>query len=406
MNFDILIKQVEQTHDYLQKSAVAAVNINLTLRNWLIGLYIVEFEQKGSDRAAYGDRLLEKMAYKLLHIRGLSYRNLNNFRLFYLTYPYLKTLFTSYKTIADRHLRSVVSGFIENQSKTGLLSPEAQNSGDVQILQSATAESAQMGVPILQTPSAELQTEQNQLIVPAEKLALSLSFSHFIELLSMADPLKRTFYEIEAIKGNWSVKQLHRQINTLLFERTGMSENKAGLIQQANKNRENPGIENSIRNPYFFEFLGLRDREMVSESDLENALLNHLQEFILELGEGFCFEARQKRIIIGNKNYFVDLVFYHRILKCHVLIDLKVDEADYSAITQLNTYVSWYRKNMMQKDDKPSIGILLCAGKDEAFIEYALAGLDEKIFVSQYLLYIPAKEKLEKFIRNEIVSLH
>jgi len=406
MNFDILIKQVEQTHDYLQKSAVAAVNINLTLRNWLIGLYIVEFEQKGSDRAAYGDRLLEKMAEKLCHIRGLSYRNLNNFRLFYLTYPYLKTLFTSYKTIADRHLRSVVSGFIENQSKTGLLSPEAQNSGDVQILQSATAESAQMGVPILQTPSAELQTEQNQLIVPAEKLALSLSFSHFIELLSMADPLKRTFYEIEAIKGNWSVKQLHRQINTLLFERTGMSENKAGLIQQANKNRENPGIENSIRNPYFFEFLGLRDREMVSESDLENALLNHLQEFILELGEGFCFEARQKRIIIGNKNYFVDLVFYHRILKCHVLIDLKVDEADYSAITQLNTYVSWYRKNMMQKDDKPSIGILLCAGKDEAFIEYALAGLDEKIFVSQYLLYIPAKEKLEKFIRNEIVSLH
>jgi hypothetical protein len=335
MNFDILIKQVEQTHDYLQKSAVAAVNINLTLRNWLIGLYIVEFEQKGSDRAAYGDRLLEKMADKLRHIRGMSYRNLNNFRLFYLTYPHLTTLFTNYKTIADRHLRSVVSGIIENQSNTGLLSPDALNSGDVHILQSATAESSQLGVPILQTPSAELQTEQNQLIVPAEKLALSLSFSHFIELLCMADPLKRTFYEIEAIKGNWSVKQLHRQINTLLFERTGLSENKAGLIQQVNKNSEIPSLENSIR-----------------------------------------------------------------------LIDLKVDEVEYSAITQLNTYVSYYRKNMMQAEDKPCIGILLCADKDEAFVEYALAGLDEKIFVSQYLLHIPAKDKLTKFLKHEVKNLN
>jgi len=375
MNFDILIKQVEQTHDYLQKGAVAAVNKNLTLCNWLFGLYIVEFEQKGSDRAVYGERLLEKMAEKLRHIHGMLYRNLNNFRLFYLTYPHLKTLFTNYKIIADRHLRSVVSRIIENQSKTGLISLDAQNSGEVQILQSATAESSQLGVQILQTPSAELQTKQNQLIVPAEKLALLLSFSHFIELLSMTDLLKRTFYEIEAIKGNWLVKQLHRQINTLLFERTGMSENKEGLILQTNKTVGTPGIENNIRNPYFFEFLGLRDRDMVSESDPESALLNHLQEFILELGEGFCFEARQKRMTIGNKYFYVDLVFYHRILKCHILIDLKVDEADYSAIKQLNTYVSYYRKNMMQAGDKQGIGILLCADKDEAFVEYALAGL-------------------------------
>jgi predicted nuclease of restriction endonuclease-like (RecB) superfamily len=233
-----------------------------------------------------------------------------------------------------------------------------------------------------------------------------LSFTHFVEFLSIDDPLKRAFYEIETIKGNWSVKQLQRQINTLLFERTGLSENKAGLIQQANKNSDIPSLENSIRNTYFFEFLGLKDKDMVSENDLETALLNHLQEFILELGEGFCFEARQKRIIIGNKNYYVDLVFYHRILKCHVLIDLKVDEADYSAITQLNTYVSWYRKNMMHTDDNPCVGILLCTNNDEAFVEYALAGLDEKIFVSQYLLYIPAKEKLEKFIRYEMGNLH
>jgi len=400
MNFDILIKQVEQTHDYLQKSAVAAVNINLTLRNWLIGLYIVEFEQKGSDRAAYGERLLEKMAERLKHIRGLSNRNLNYFRLFYLTYPHIARLFTDYEMIRERPLKIMIQGIFDFFNQNGQLLSYNQ------ILQLPPAKSKSSENQILQMPSAKFQTDENQLIVPSEKLISSLSFSHLIEMIRLDDPLKRTFYEIEAIKGNWSVKQLQRQINTLLFERTGMSENKAGLINQANQSAETLSIENNIRNPYFFEFLGLNDREMVSESDLENALLNHLQEFIVELGEGFCFEARQKRIIIGNKNYFVDLVFYHRILKCHILIDLKVDEADYSAITQLNTYVSWYRKNMMQKDDKPSIGILLCAGKDEAFIEYALAGLDEKIFVSQYLLYIPAKEKLEKFIRNEIVSLH
>jgi len=400
MNFDILIKQVEQTHDYLQKSAVAAVNINLTLRNWLIGLYIVEFEQKGSDRAAYGERLLEKMAERLKHIRGLSNRNLNYFRLFYLTYPHIARLFTAYELIHERPLKIMIQGIFDFFNQNGQLLSYNQ------ILQLPPAKSKSSENQILQMPSAKFQTDENQLIVPSEKLISSLSFSHLIEMIRLDDPLKRTFYEIEAIKGNWSVKQLQRQINTLLFERTGMSENKAGLIKQANKNSETSGIESSIRNPYFFEFLGLRDREMISESDLENALLNHLQEFILELGEGFCFEARQKRMTIGNKYFYVDLVFYHRILKCHILIDLKVDEADYSAITQLNTYVSWYRKNMMHHGDNPSIGILLCAGKDEAFIEYALAGLDEKIFVSQYLLYIPAKEKLEKFIRHEMGSLH
>jgi len=399
MNFEILIKQVEQTHDYLQKSAVAAVNINLTLRNWLIGLYIVEFEQKGSDRAAYGDRLLEKMAERLKHIRGLSNRNLNYFRLFYLTYPHIAWLFTGYELIHEKPLKIMIQGIFDFFNQNGQLLFYNQ------ILQLPTAKSKSSENQILQLPTAILQADDSQIIVPVEKLMTSLSFTHLVEIIRINDPLKRTFYEIEAIKGNWSVKQLQRQINTLLFERTGMSENKAGLINQANKNAETLSIENNIRNPYFFEFLGLNSRDMVSESDLENALLNHLQEFILELGEGFCFEARQKRIIIGNKNYYIDLVFYHRILKCHILIDLKVDEADYSAITQLNTYVSYYRKNMMHESDKPCIGILLCAGKDEAFIEYALAGLDEKIFVSQYLLYIPAKEKLEKFIRHEMGSL-
>ncbi len=219
----------------------------------------------------------------------------------------------------------------------------------------------------MQTPSAQFQNAEIETFVPPIRLITNLSFSHFVELTRLEEPLKRTFYEIEPIKGNWSVKELQRQVNTLLFERTGLT-----------------------------------DKDVITETDLENALLNHLQEFLLELGEGFCFEARQKRITIGNKYYRIDLVFYNRILKCHVLIELKTNEADYTAITQLNTYVSYYRKNIMQKGDMPTIGILLCINKDEAFVEYALAGLDEKIFISQYLLYIPAKEKLEQFIRQEI----
>jgi len=402
MNFDILISQVEQTHDYLQKSALSAVNINLSLRNWLIGHYIVEFEQQGSDRATYGERLLKKMAERLKHINGLSNSNLKTIRAFYLVYPQIAQLFTDSELINARQLKSLVSGikdFLNQKSQTP--SGFFENS-DISILQSATAKFESSDVSILQTASAKFQTNDNQIFVPAEQLLISLSFSHFVEIIRMNDPLKRAFYEIEAIKGNWSVKQLQRQIATLLFERTGMSKNKTELIRLANETAEKQSIENAIRNPYFFEFVGLKDKDVVTESDLESALLDHIQDFLMELGDGFCFEARQKRIPFDTTYGRIDLVFYHRILKCHVLIELKVNDFDYSALTQLNTYIGYYRKNVMQADDKPTIGILLCTGNDKAMVEYALAGLDEKIFVSQYLLHIPAKEKLEQFIRNEI----
>lgn len=399
MNFDILIKQVEQTHDYLQRSSMLSVNLHLTIRNWLVGFYIVEFEQEGSDRAAYGENLLNDMAKKLKHIKGLSISNLKTFRVFYLTYPQLAQLFIKPDTINSKPLKMLVVGFTnylnqKSQSATGFFEMPKKAIG-----QSPTALSEFLQNQKGQMPSA---LSENKMYVPVEKLITSLSFSHLAEIIRMDDPLKRVFYEIEAIKGNWTVKELKRQINTLLFERTGMSENKAKLLQQVHQKAETPKIENAVRNPYFFEFLGLKDKDVVSENDLETALLNHLQEFILELGEGFCFEARQKRITMGNKYFYVDLVFYHRILKCHILIELKVNEVDYAAVTQLNSYVSYYRKNVMQTNDKPTIGILMCANKDEPFVEYALAGLDEKIFVSQYLLYIPNKEKLEQFIKQEI----
>ena len=158
----------------------------------------------------------------------------------------------------------------------------------------------------------------------------------------------------------------------------------------------------SIRDPYVFEFLGIKPREVMGESHLEDALLDKVQEFLLELGRGFCFEARQKRIRIGDEFFFVDLVFYHRILKCHVLIDLKVDEFKHEHVGQLNTYVTWFQKHEMTAGDNPPVGLLLCTRKNHALIEYALAGMDNQLFVSRYQLELPKKEELERFLEAKL----
>ena len=160
-----------------------------------------------------------------------------------------------------------------------------------------------------------------------------------------------------------------------------------------------------VRDPYIFEFLGLKPKEVMSESHLEDQLLDKLQEFLLEMGHGFCFEARQKRILIGGEYFFVDLVFYHRLLKCHVLLELKLEAFNQGNIGQLNTYVSWYRKNMMIQGDNPPIGILLCTGKNHVLAEYALAGMDNNLFVSKYLLELPKKEDMQRFIEEQMKEM-
>ena len=241
------------------------------------------------------------------------------------------------------------------------------------------------------TPSPELQ-------VPAERLVKSLSFSHFAELIPIDEPLKRAFYEIECIRGHWSVRELKRQIGRLYYERSGLSRDKTKLAALAQAGAEQAEPRLAIRDPYVFEFLGIKSREVMSESDLEDALLDKLQDFLLELGHGFCFEARQKRILIGDTHGFVDLVFYHRILKCHVLVELKIEAFAHENLGQLNTYVSWYRRNMMSAGDNPPVGILLCTQKDHALVEYALSGMDSGLFVSKYLLELPSKEEMQRFL--------
>jgi predicted nuclease of restriction endonuclease-like (RecB) superfamily len=330
----------------------------------LIGLHITEYEQQGLDRAEYGTALLKNLSISLkqLGVSNCNERELRRYRQFYQEYPQIRESLTPEFT--DRI-------------------PLLANSG---------------GAP--QIPSASKDTGE----IPGKTLISRLSFTHIAELLRLDDPQKRAFYEIEAIQGNWSVRELQRQIGSLYFERSGLSHDKKKLSELAQASSEQQPRLN-IRDPYVFEFLGLKPAEVMSESDLEQQLIDRLQTFLLELGHGFCFEARQKRILIGDEHFFVDLVFYHRILKCHVLVELKIERFSHENLGQLNTYVSWYRTNMMTEGDNPPIGILLCTDKNHALAEYALAGMDNQLFVSRYQLELPKREEMQRFIDEQLQSL-
>jgi predicted nuclease of restriction endonuclease-like (RecB) superfamily len=212
--------------------------------------------------------------------------------------------------------------------------------------------------------------------------------------------LKRQFYEIEAIKNNWSVRELKRAINSMLFERTGLSTDKQQVIEKHNKeNALKP--EDVFRNPYMLEFLGLAEKLSYTENDIETAIIDHLHNFLLEMGRGFCFEARQKRITFDNTHYRIDLVFYHRILRCHVLIDLKLSEFSHADAGQMNVYLNYYKENEISEGDNPPIGIILCASKNETLVKYATTGLAQQVFVSKYMINLPSEKELEQIIDEE-----
>lgn len=373
MKFDKLVISIQNTHEELQRSAVKAVNQALTVRNWLIGLYIVEFEQKGEDRAKYGERLLPELS-ESIKIRGLSVTNLRLCRQFYTAYP---------------HLFSAVKKVLENNS--------------IQVIRIGQTASNQFEgtekqyISIHQTASDELE----HISIPAEKLLTNLSYSHLQELASITNLTKRTFLEIEAINNTWSVKELKRQINTLYYERSGISKKPNQLSKIVNQRAERFRVEDMIKSPFSFEFLGFKAKDVVYENDLEKALLDRLEDFLLEMGNGFCFEAKQKRILIGDEYFFIDLVFYHRVLKCHVLVELKVDEAKHEHIGQLKTYVNYYKKEIMQEDDNPPVGLLLVTNQNRALVEYAIADSDQQLFVSKYLLELPSEEELIAEIERE-----
>lgn len=384
MNIDGLVNDIQSVSHSLQENAARAINQHVTARNWLIGYRIFHYEQHGEDRAAYGEKILETLAERLRG-EGFSYRNLKLYRQFYLTFP---ELFGEVKGFLMENLQigqSVVAQLqtIDNKKLTIGQAVLAQSQGQIQQL--AVAESKAISIQ-----------------VPPEKIFNHLSYSHLVLLLPMKDPLERAFYEIECINGAWSSRELKRQIDSNLYLRTGLSRNKDAAIALANQNAETVSIKDVVKSPYTFEFLGLQAKDVVEESDLESAIMDHLQEFLLELGYGFCFEGRQKRILIDNEYYFYDLLFYNRVLHCGVIIELKSKKLNYADLAQLNMYVNYYKANMMHEGDNPPVGILLCTEAGKETVEYAAPGLDESIFVSTYMLHLPNKQELLDWLKKRM----
>jgi len=356
MNFKLLINNIQKAHSVLQQSAVTAVNRHITLRNWLFGFYIVQFEQQGEDRAKYGVKLLSKLETQLLRykVKGITAAELSRCRQFYLLYPNI--LGTLSQELIPEAISLNILGTVSQElkpTKTKVLNPVV--------------------VPVI---SKEKQHHLQQLFQQT-------SYSHFTELIKLEDEFKRMYYELLILKTHPSVRELRRAIATLAYERTGLSVNKKLSFKQIEKKIKPVKAADAIKDFYFFDFLNLPATETIDETDLETALLNHLEKFILELGNGFCFEARQKRILIGDEYFFVDMVFYHRILKCHVLIELKVDKFNAGYASQLKTYLNYFSKNIKTKNDNPPIGILLVTDKNKALVEYAGAGISDKMFVSK-----------------------
>lgn len=368
-SFSDLASIIQTTHDAAQSSAIRAINRMQTMRNWLIGYYIVEFEQHGKDRAEYGAHLLKKLEEQV-NRKGLNVTLFQTSRNFYNLYPQMGGLFVP----------NEIYSTLSNKSESRI--PLMDKSTDAQTN------------TICATVSHKFQT-------PPEMIVSRLSFSHIREIMSVDDPLARYFYEQECIKCTWSVRELRRQISTNLYFRAGISGNPEKMLSQSSvQGHDSAALQ--IRQPFTFEFLGLKAQEIVDEHDLEDALISHLQEFILELGKGFCFEARQKRIIIDDEYYYPDLLFYNRILHCGVIIELKNEEFSHENLGQLNAYVSYYKENEMQLGDNPPVGILLCTRKGKKMVEYALAGMDNQLFVSTYMLQLPDRKTLEDFLLKQL----
>jgi len=381
MNFESLVGRINLIQDALQAQAAHAVNLSLTARNWLVGYYIVEFEQHGEDRAKYGEKLINRLAERI-NRKGFEPRSLRVYRRIYLVYPQLGTVIETYL-----------------QKNSLMLSDSGVTS-------------------IWQSLPAELQATENQMdgiwrsalakleewSTPADRLFYKLNYTCLAYLTSIEDPLKRAFYEQETIRGCWTSRELDRQVSSQYYERMGLSKDKKALQRLTAKNAQQVTPRDILHNPVTLEFLGMEQQDVYTETKLETAILNNLQRFLLEMGRGFCFEYRQKRILIDQDYYKADLIFYHRILKCHVIIDLKIDRFRHEYASQLNLYMNYFKHEVMQEDDNPPIGLLLCTDYGETTVQYATEGLSQNLFVSKYRLQLPSEDDIRKYMLENITE--
>ena len=327
--YKALVTQISEMFVQGQRQAIVTVNRHLVETYWEVGRYIVDYEQQGSKKAAYGDNLLDRLSKDLtfLHGRGFSLSNIKRMRQFYILYPI-----------------------------------------------GATA-------------------------------SHQLSWSHYIELLKIEDEVERSFYEKQTLIESWSVADLIRQKKTSLFLRLAATKDKEGILQLARQGKVIVKPADHVREPYVLDFLQLPEPHHYSESDLEERIISHLQQFLLELGKGFAFIVRQYRIMLGNRPLYVDLVFYHRILKCFVLIDLKREDVGYEDIGQMNMYLGYFENEENTPGDNPPVGIVLAREKDEMVVKYAMHNISSQLWIAKYQLYLPDKEELKKVVVGQLSSL-
>lgn len=363
MNFDQLVSLCRDTHQRFVTDAARTIDTHLVARNFILGLYIVHYEQEGEDRAAYGKQTLKALstALKTVAGRGFSVDNLELMRRFYIHFR-------------SEILRPEIS---ETPSRISNSHPSVKS----ETLSRKSEES-----PWLALPSPEILGK-----LPS---TFKLGWSHYVELLTLADTAERRFYEIEAAANQWTVRELQRQIATSLYQRLALSRDQEEIRRLATEGQVVEKAADLIKNPLVLEFLGLTEHPHYSEEDLESAIIDQLESFLLELGKGFLFEARQKRFTFDNDHFFVDLVFYNRLLRCYVLIDLKRDKLTHQDLGQMQMYVNYFDRHVKLPDELPTIGIVLCHRKNDALVELTLPP-DANIFASKYQLYLPSKEELK-----------
>ena len=357
--YQAIFGDVSEIIDAARDSASRSVNAAMTAAYWLIGRRVVESEQSGEERAEYGAALIERLAEDLTRRfgRGFSLQSIYKMRLFYLSFPPDRILSTPSGKSAPSHRRR-----------------------------------------ILPTASGEFKTASDGVGFDDLMTAFSLPWSAYVRLLSVRNESAREFYETEALRGGWSVRQLDRQIGSQFYERTALSKNRAAMLTSGHRERPEDVVlpEEAIKDPFVLEFLDLKDE--YSESDLEDALIRHLETFLMELGGDFCFMGRQKRLRIGNRWYRVDLLFYHRGLRCLVVIDLKIGAFSHADAGQMHLYLNYVREHWVREGENPPVGLILCSERDEALARYALEGLPNNVMAGEYRITLPD----EKLLASEL----
>ena len=398
LDFEHLVGLCRHAHQETQRSAERAADRYLVTRNWLFGWHIVEYEQRGADRAEYGAALINRLADKLT-IRGCSSRSLALSRKFYRCYAEIWQTLSAQSPMMPRD----GSGVRREGPPAIVQTPSAQLAFHTSVEETSPIRptTSDQSAPPLSVSSPSFEE-----VIALLGGRFTLGWSHYVTLLTIDNAEARRFYEIEATDSGWSVRELERQIASSLYERLALSRDKAAVRRLARHGHVVEKASDLIKNPLVLEFLGLEQKPTYSESELETAIIDRLQQFLLELGKGFLFEARQKRFTFDNKHFFVDLIFYNRLLRCYVLIDLKRGEITHQDLGQMQMYVNYFDRYVKTEDELPTVGIVLCGSKNDAVVELTLPA-DANIYAPKYQLYLPSKqeltaqlESLQKELRN------